>query len=274
MDNARFSSRGPSLPLPLCSARRSFLAVLGLFFPVSALAVDGSPLDFLLDSTRLLFDRNTNFVFVPPPEVVERLTQDFGRLVIQRDLSAQTPLGTGNVELGASIESVRLEHSELWLATTGEAYRKAALPRLQLKIGLPYEANAGLSYYRNPSSRVSLQGVTVAKQLFEAKGYRPALGVSLGVTWIKGVSGLTFKTRSLQFIASKPMRWATPYVGTSFNRFRGRYADSDGLVLQMKAGASRRFIGLESPVGSFVLAAEIGDSGHASDAGFKVTWRF
>lgn len=265
----------PSISLRLPGACWGCLLMgIGLWVPVPARAEGGSAFDLLLGNIQLLFDRDTNFVFVPPPEVVKNLARDFGHLVAQRNLSAEVPLGAGRIELGVSIESVQLAHKDLWLVTTGEPYQEATLPRLQLKAGLPYGVNAGLSYYRNPSSHVSLQGVTIAKQLVEAKGYLPSLAVGLGTSWIRGVSGLTFKTHSLQVIAAKPMRWATPFVGLGFNQFRGRYADPDGFALQMKADSTRRFIGLESSIGSLALTIEMGDERHAHDAGLKLAWRF
>lgn len=255
---------------------RSLLASLALL-PFSLQAAGLSPFDFLaetFDATRSLFSGDARYLFRPTAKTIDGLTEDFGHLIAARGYSAQRPLGAGNFEFGLSIETTRLAHADLWLQATGEAYRKADLPRLHFRAGLPYAINVGAAYYRNPASDVAIQSLDIARQFVPESADMPALALSVATTRLVGVRGVALRSHGVNLTASREFHGFTPYVGLGYARTVGNYSGPAALPFDMRAAHWRAFLGGEVRFGVLALSAEIGGKRGASDAGIRVAARF
>ena len=255
---------------------RIFMLVLTLYsLPLHAAGPSPlSHLSGLLGTLNSLFSGELVYLVRPDAETIHGLSEDFAHLIAWRSLSAQQPLGAGNFDVGLSLETTRLAHADLWQQATGEAFRQVSLPRIHARVGLPGAINLGVSYYRNPSSDVGVQGFEVTRQFLPEVANLPALSLGVSGTRIIGVTGLEFRTQAASLTVSRGYGGVTPYTGLGYVRATGHYSGSRTLPFDMQAAFWRGFVGVEARYGMLTLAGEIGTKSGARDAGMRVAIGF
>ena len=152
------------------------------------------------------------------------LVREAGMVAAYRAVAPAEPAGLTGFDIGISASAVRID-SELWnlALRDNDAPDYLAVPRIQVRKGLPFGIDVGASYATVVDSDIELFGAEVQYALLEGSTVTPALVVRGSYSTLRGVDELDLETYAADASISKGIAMFTPYAGIGVVRIEGEY---------------------------------------------------
>lgn len=142
------------------------------------------------------------------------LSKDLGAVLTFKQLQAAAPEGILGFNLGVDVSTTDVAHQSAWdTATGGSDLQSVSLARVRASKGLPFGFDLGGFYSYATNSNVKAWGADLRYAILDGSSTTPALGLRAAFSELGGVSGLAFRTRSLDLTISRSYGPFSPYAG-------------------------------------------------------------
>lgn len=156
------------------------------------------------------------------------LIKEAGAATAYRATAPAEPGGITGFDIGVAVSVVDIRENNWDEALGGDdppSY--LAIPRVQLRKGLPFNIDIGAMYAYVPDSNLKLLGGEIQWAPLEGTAATPALAVRAHYSTLQGVSDVDLQTYGADVSISKGFLMLTPYAGAGLVRIKGKYTGND-----------------------------------------------
>lgn len=187
----------------------------------------------------------------------ENLSKDLTAAFSYKAGAAAEALGVIGFDVGVSVTSTDLEHSDAWrdAMSSGDTMDTLIVPKLYVQKGLPFDIDVGGFYFTVPDSNIEAWGAEVKYAFISGNVALPAVAVRGAFTTLTADDQLDMDTTSVDVSISKSFLILTPYAGVGRVWADSTPTGAPGLQ-SVDVDETRTFIGVSLQPGILNLAVE------------------
>jgi len=201
-----------------------------------------------------------------------RLSEDLGAAFSYKGVTPATPLGVLGFDLGVVVTETRMENSTLFARAGAGGQSRLAIPKLQVRKGLPARFDIGAFVAGVPDLDARLYGADLSYAILDDGLASPAVGLRASGTRATGLGDLRVDTAALDLLVSKRFTALTPYAGAG--GVWTRSSASGASLAAERINQGRVFGGLNLNLLAANLAVEVEKQGENVSLSAKLGWRF
>lgn len=188
------------------------------------------------------------------------LTEEAGLAISYLPAAPAAPLGFLHFEVGAEVSvSAINSNATYWQAVfaPNSAPGYLPVPKLRVRVGLPFGIDIGGSYGYVPELNIKIAGGEVKWAAFKGGTLMPAVAIRGTYSTLMGVSDLGLQTYGADLSISKGFAIFTPYLGVGEVWIKSTTSGSLAILNDENITKTRGFVGLQIgiPLVSFVAEA-------------------
>lgn len=195
-----------------------------------------------------------------PDQTFRSFIREAGTLSAYRGLAPAAPQGVTGFDIGLAVSAVDLRDENWDVLLRGSAPDYLAVPRVQLRKGLPFNLDVGGFFAMVPSSNIRLWGGELQWAALDGGLTLPAVALRGHFSSLEGVSDLDLLTYGADLVVSKGFALLTPYAGIGVVRIEGEYAGDNPTVRANLSDHNftepRYFVGLQGALALLRIVAE------------------
>jgi len=188
------------------------------------------------------------------------LSEEAGLAFSYLPAAPAAPLGFPHFEVGveASVSAIK-SNATYWQAVffPDSAPSYLPVPKLRVRVGLPFGIDIGVSYGYVPEINIETAGGEIKWAAFKGGTLMPAVAIRGTYSTLLGVSDLSLETYGADLSISKGFAIFTPYLGVGQVWMTSKESSSLVTLSSESISKTRGFVGLQIgiPLISFVAEA-------------------
>jgi hypothetical protein len=201
-----------------------------------------------------------------------KLSEDLGAAFSYKGVTPATPLGLVGFDVGLEVSATDVKNADAFRQAGNGAPDYITVPKLHVYKGLPYGIDIGAFVGGASNVNATLFGLDARYAILADGVATPAVAVRLSGTQTSDIGSVRVTTLAGDFMVSKTLTVATPYIGAGIVRVMSE-ANAGGLKDE-EFNKSRIFAGLNVNLAIVNLAFEAEKLGSNTTLSAKAGWRF
>jgi len=193
----------------------------------------------------------------------KRFTRQAGEIVTFKTLSTARTIGRNHFSIAIDYSTTPIDQHDLaWINTFVHPDENCPLgdeivmPTLRGKYGITDRMEAGIMWTSAPDANYGLVGAEFKYAFLDEKKNSPAMAARCSFVSLTGVEDYNINLGSVDLIASKKVKWVTPYVGVKETFVNSEETTTKVALENENLFLTQGFVGISYSVWYVNLAAE------------------